>query len=342
MSNVHELMPGFHAEIVKEAFPMAGLGRRILQSGRLGGGAAGAGAGAVVGAGAGGAIEGTRAYREARNAGAGGGQSAMHALGRGIGGAAKGALLGAGVGAGAGVLKPSAASGLAARQTGSLGAGARFGQRQLHGLTGWTPKGGIESIRGGAWEAKKRTEGIRSSLQKAAPDARGKLNKSLVKAERGQQWAQKAQDMGLTNIPGYAKSLVKNGPGKTISTGVKEQWHGSGPAGKALIFGFPAVTIGGELARPSKPGEAGRLERAGRNVGDLAYSMGPMPIASQMAAATALSAAGGQTGKLLRKKKQQRANKHIPAPPQLDPAGGDAVAGESIVTDRAMGGGGQQ
>lgn len=336
MSDVHEMMPGFHEELIKEAAPWAQLGRRLLQSKRLGGVSAGMGAGSAVGAIGGAALQGVGGYQEARDVGMGGVQSALHGLSRGIGGAAKGALLGAGAGGVAGAIKPSMVGDLVKRK-GILGPSARFGQRQLHGLTGWTPKGGIESIRGGAWQAKQNVDEIRKSLTKATPKAKKGLEKELAKARKGEGAAVQAQRMGLTSLPGYARSMAKR-PIKTLKAGLKEQWQTSGPIGRGLVFGFPAVTIGGELARPSQPGEPGRVARAARNVGDIAYSLGPLPIGSQMALGTALSAAGGQTGKLLSRKKKRRDNAHIPAPPGLDPAGGDAVAGETIVTERAMGG----
>jgi hypothetical protein len=339
MPEIHEMMPAFYQELIKEAVPGAitSLGRGLIQSPRLGGAGAGMGVGSLVGAGVGGAVQGTSAYQQARESGAGRGQAAMHALSGGASGAATGALVGAGAGAVAGGIRPGMMSNLPGRG-GAIGASARFGQRQLHGLTGWTPAAGLQSIRGGAYQANRNVVSAQEAIAKATPGNAAKQHKKLQQAQRAQASAQKAEDMGITSIPGYAKSLA-NRPMDTIRAGVKEKWDSSGPVGRGLVFGFPAVTIGGELVRPSKPGEDGRIQRASRNIGDIAYAMAPLPFTSELALGSALSASGGQVGKLFSRKQKARPNAHIPAPPQIDPAGGDAVAGESIVTDRAMGGG---
>lgn len=237
----------------------------------------------------------------------------------------------------------------------------RFGQRQVHALTGWTPKAGIQSIRGGAYEAGQRlgaakaaiapgkvvptTPGIMDKVLRRTPEAvhtRGVAagHKELAAAQKAHSSARKAEEMGLTSLPGYAKSLKTHGVGKTVGAGFKEQWDSMGPAGRALMLGFPAVGAANELSRESKPGEAGRLSRAGARAGELAYMMGPVPIAGQIAAQTALSGAGKRVGALFDKKPTKP--KNTSAPPSLEPAGGEAEPGERIVSDRAMGLGGSQ
>lgn len=269
----------------------------------------------------------------------------------GIGSAAKGALRGMVIPA-ARAVGNAATSG--ARDVGGLV--SRFGKRQVHGLTGWTPKGGIQSIRGGAYEAGQRLRNAEQAIN--APTKQRFLDKAMLRtpeqahvkqvmgrskelkdARKAHAAAQKAEDMGLTSLPGYAKSMVKHGPGKTISTGVKEQWHSMGPTGKGLMVGLPALSVGSELAREGKPGEGGRLERAGERLGDVAYMMGPVPIAGQTAAQIALSGVGKRVGKLLggKKTKPQPQAKSTPAPPSLEPAGGEVEPAEHIVSDRAMG-----
>ena len=175
---------------------------------------------------------------------------------------------------------------------------------------------------------------------KAQHKAVVKATKEFRGAEKGLEAAQKAEDMGLTNLPGYVKSMVKNGPGKTLKAGLAEQWHGVGPVGKSLMVGLPAMSVGGELARESKPGERGRVSRAGERLGEIAYMMGPVPLAGQMVAHTAISKGGKGIGALFDRKPKQP--KSVPAPPSLEPAGGEAVPGETIVSDRAMGVGGFQ
>lgn len=233
------------------------------------------------------------------------------------------------------------------------GLASRFGKRQVHGLTGWTPKGGVQSIRGGAYEAGQRLRSAEQAVN--APIKQRFLDKAMLHtpeqahvkqvkarskelkdARKAHGAAQKAEDMGLTSLPGYAKSMVTNGVGKTVGTGVKEQWHSMGPAGKSMMVGLPALSVGSELAREGGPGEAGRLARAGERLGDVAYMMGPVPIMGQTAAQLALSGVGKRVGKVLGGKKPQQA-KSTPAPPSLEPAGGEAAPAEHIVSDRAMG-----
>jgi hypothetical protein len=378
MREVDYLMFSFQDELLKEAalLPEAarlgskvlGFGKRIAPrvSGALSGAGGGAGAGGVIGAGGGLALGGTKGYQEAREQGANRGQALLAGLGKGIGTAAKGAVIGAGAGALGGAALGAPAGGKLmsslAQGEGVLAKSTRFGQRQVHGLTGATPKGfmdraGVEQMRGGSWAAKKRVAAAKAgdeaaqAATSATPGFIGRLRgqtsaqagvaqsakatKELKAAKKGLDASEKATAMGLTSLPGYAKAVAKN-PVKAISAGVGEQWHGSGPVGKALMFGFPGVTIGKELVTKSEPGGPGRVERAVKNVGDLAYTMGPVPIAGQIAAAGGLGAIGKRVSKRIGKVRKQREG-HMPATPQLDPAGGEAVPAETIASERMSG-----
>ncbi len=247
--------------------------------------------------------------------------------------------------------KAVSSTGSTARDVGGLL--SRFGKRQVHGVTGWTPKAGIQSIRGGAYETGKRMEAAKGAVSIKAPGAtQGRMDKLLrrtpekiqqraaksghkemVAARKGDVAGRKAEEMGLTSLPGYAKSLKNNGVGKTIRAGMGEQWHSVGPVGKSMMV-LPAIPVASELARESKPGEAGRFAREGAGLGEFASTMGPVPIAGQIAAGTALGALGKRVGALADRKKN---TKHVPAPATLEPAGGEAVAGEPVISDRAMG-----
>ena len=151
----------FCRSLEKMAGPML---QAAVQRG-LGGVGAGAGVGALAGAGIGTAM----GYRQARQEGAGRGQALAQGLSRAGRGAVRGALVG---GAGLGALQ---AGGVAPGLAGSLtrapslvGSAARMGQRQVHGLTGWTPKGfgsaeGLRQIGGGSATAEKALEKAWSS-----------------------------------------------------------------------------------------------------------------------------------------------------------------------------------
>jgi hypothetical protein len=233
----------------------------------------------------------------------------------------------------------------------------RFGQRQVHGLTGWTPKGymnpeGIRDMRAGAYEALERLNaaertaipgpgkyrpGLVNRMLKRSPEtartvAAGDRLKEIQSARKAYDSAQAAEDMGLTSLPGYARALMQH-PGKAISTGFAEQWHGMGQAGKTLMVGLPAATVGSELAREGEPGGPGRFERAGNRLGDFGYAIGPLPMTGQIAASMGMSSIRKRFGTLVDKK----VSKHIPAPPALEGTTGEAAPAETVISDRALG-----
>lgn len=343
MANITpEMMLSFQDELEKEAVDVRGLARgaRALlarQGTTAGSGAAlGGAAGGILGAGVGG----VKKYREARQQGATSGQ----ALTAGLGGAGKGALTGAALGAGAGGVAGLAggarASSLAGKlrgKDGVLGATSRFGERQVHGLTGYVPQGysqgseAVRAIRGGAHGAEKQLAGATKHLKDvqaggAKPGLVGKglkglgvdvEGRALKGAKKGKERALKslqasteAEEMGLTSLPGYAKALV--GKGKyvggakagekvkaldALKVGVGEQWHSGGPATKALTFGFPTAAVASEALRPSEVGEEGKATRVGKSLGNFAYGMAPISLLGVSALGSGLSAAGGLAGK---------------------------------------------
>jgi hypothetical protein len=181
MSELTHIMVSFQQELQKEA-----LVRPVIEAIRkaapgMGAGAGtGTGYGTLAGLGLGTVVGGLGGYSKAREQGASVGGAALHGLGRGVMGGVLGAGIGAGAGAAggalAGKLRPELAQRVAretAAKPGTLGAFSRFGQRQVHQLTGWQPKSvkrmveeggkkvektipGIEQLKGGAHAARER------------------------------------------------------------------------------------------------------------------------------------------------------------------------------------------
>jgi hypothetical protein len=325
MYDTELLMGGFQDELTKEALlpALRPALKRVLPA--VG---SGAGVGSLAGAVGGGLYGGVKHYRQARREGAETGEAVGAGLAGATTGALKGGVLGAGLGAaGLGTAAaarrlPKAAKGLT-EAPGAIGASARFGQRQVHGLTGWAPEGGISKIHGGSWGAAEELKKL-----KASPKA---TEKGLAKAEKALAAAQEAERRGLSSVPGYLKGLRKD-PMGTIRAGAAEQWHSSGVPGRLLIYGWPAGAAATELAQPSEPGEGGRLERAGEALGMLGYGLGPMPFGAQMLMA------GGMSGGLKRLGRLADRKKGAPAPPgPMEPGGGTTQPEEYVYTDRAAG-----
>lgn len=308
----------------------------------------GSGAGALggLGAAAGGVIGGVRAYRQAREQGATG----QEALAGSIGGAGRGALVGGAAGALAGGVAGHLSPGLGEKltQTPYAGAPARFGQRQVHAVTGWEPKGGIEAIRGGAWQAKQNLAGAQA---KAVSDVAKREAKGLpadkvraaandlhiAQADRAASAAQAGQDAGLTSIPGYVKALAKD-PKGTISKGLKEQWHGAGPGVKALTVGLPALGAAQAALSDEGPDGPGKAERIGRGLLPAAAGMasGQLPFAGQVLVGGAAGAIGAGAGRAVDRLRGRK----VPPPYKPDPPLGPAevrVAPEAMMG--ASGGG---
>lgn len=326
-------LDAFEEELLKTANKAALLGRvgQFLK-GQAGAGAAGVGAGGALGAAGGGAIGGLKGYRDARDAGATRGQSALYALQKGLGGAAKGGLLGAAAGGAAGLAGGGKARELAQGlvQKERLGAPSRFMQRQVHSLTGYADKAGLRAMRGGSYGAEQQYNQALKNFQEAykggakpgwvdkakaavtgkAPTQRELNSKAFeaarkkgLRAEAGLQAARQAEDAGLTSVPGIVKGLAgqaelggkKLNPLQAAKTMVGEQWHGSGLGGKAMMVGFPASGVVGSLTGPSNP-DTGRVEGIGKALGSgLAYAS-PLALTGQLALAGGLGGAAGLVG----------------------------------------------
>ena len=328
MTELKDMMPGFYSELSKEAVSLSGIGG-VLRRAAPGIGAgfgAGAGTGAVLG-GTAGAYQG---YRDARAQGATAGQAALGGLRGAAGGALRGGVVGGAVGGTAlGIANARGAGTAFTKRLADNSAFARGGQRTVHSLTGWTPEGGVRSLRGGAYDA-------REALKNAPVGSPGH-----AQAQKWYDAAERSEKMGLTSLPGFAKSLVSRDANKgvinTMTAGAKEQWHQGGVGMKALMFGLPAYDVGNEALREAKPGEDSRAVRVGRAGANLVAStaFGPMNIAGQLAGAGAVGAGVTGVGKLLGRRKPAEA----PAPASLEAAGGETQPAERIVGAQAMSGG---
>lgn len=301
-------MKGFHAELDKTSGVPQELLAHLSRSGVRKAMGAGLGSGLGLGLGAGALVGGARggkdAYDTARERGSSRAGAALAALGGGLGGAVrgagKGALIGAGSGLALGAASPTkvlSATKSLSKMDNSLGSLSNFGQRQVHSVTGWKPGGAassVERIGAGAAPARRELAALGKDLSSGAGVPSGKLQqaaKSLASAD-------KAQEMGLTSLPGYAKSLKNNGVLPTLSAGVKSQWDSAGVKGKAMMVGLPALAAVNAARAPEGDGKPGRAERLGRVVGGTVGGLAaPLSLAGSAALSTALERAGGAAGK---------------------------------------------
>lgn len=238
------------------------------------------GSGALMGT-LGGAATGYLGYSKAKAEGASTGEALGRAGKAGLMGAAGGAALGAGVGA----LKPTWGKEM-----------SNFAQRQVHGLTGWTPKEGLHSIDHGAGPAiKRRGEAhVAHLLNPEDP----KLLAEFQNATKARDAAQKAEQMGITSLPGLVKSVKNHGVIPTLKAGAEEQLHGTSTMNKALMLGLPAVGVAQALhSSDSDDPTMGKGERVGHTIGNVVGSLagGPLPLVG----GALVGEATGRAGKLI-------------------------------------------
>lgn len=357
---------GFHRQLSKEAAAgeaVRAIAGRVIRSPRLQGALAGMGSGAGIGAGVGAvggaALGGLKSYRDARASGAGLGS----ALGSALGGVGGGALRGAGVGAlaagGAGTLagamRPASVSavtkGLAARKD-SIGSLSRFGQRQVHSVTGWRPganAASVESIGAGAANAREAfhasssaVDQAKSALQAARaakdPKAVAAAKTTYTKARTGMADAATAlraseltQSKGMTSLPGLVENIGREGLLPTLKAGIQDQWRSTGPKGKALMVGLPAAQAVSALTSKSKgDGEVGKGETLGRLAGGtLGMMAAPLPIAGSMALGAVTERLGASVGRGVDKLRAKRPV--VPQEPTRPPATAPGDTGQVAV-----------
>ncbi len=319
MSLIDEaVLQAFREGLRKEAAP--GILRNV---GSLGG--VGALGGALAGAAGGGLAH----YREAREQGEDVGGALLGGLGGAFSGAAKGGLLGAGLGAGAGALVKGDLSTLAKRP-GLVGAGSRFGQRQVHSLAGNLTPQEFEGIRGGAWAA-------RQQALKGGP-ATGKAVQALRATEKATGIGRGSMD--LTSIPGYVRSVKEHGVGKVLATGAKEQLANSPAALSALMVGAPTLAAGKALLGSQEVDAQGRGrgervgEEVGRAVGGVAG--GVMPVVGQGIVGGALGKAGKLVGRGVDKLRTHLSTPGM-TPRTLEPSEGQHTPSERVMSPNAAG-----
>lgn len=266
----------------------------LSSAGALGG--VGAGVGGVIGA----AHGGVKAYRAAKAEGADGRGALLQGAMGAAGGVGKGALIGAGVGAatgaGASLLSPDKAEAFrsALTQRSRL---ARFGQRQVHGITGAVPQGGLDQLKMDAATRGDQLTSLRAQLiadpnsvkpgiidRMRGLDAKTVGERSLHRATEAADAARAAQDAGLTSIPGIVKSIKDNGLKRTMGLAWDHQMRGADGLTKAMTAAGALGTA--HTAMNREEGE-GRLHHAGRVAGSavgtgLGLLTGGLPQVTQM------------------------------------------------------------
>ncbi len=304
-----DFFPEFSSEFWKTAAPNLAALRSALTAGtaaakkQVGAVGSGIGVGALGGAVLGGAGKGVAEYSRSSREGDPGGVSAMRTLGAGLQGAFHGSLLGAGVGGLAGAAGGAKARELGkalAGREGAVGRAARFGQRQVHGLTGAVPEGAgsrVEAIRAmgaGAAPAKARLDAARNAMADQDGPALQKGFRDFVAARKGYEAASSAENLGMTSLPGMAKALATR-PLEAARAAVGEQWHGGGAAHKAIAVGLPVAGAVSSVVTPSQPDGPGRAERT---LGALAPLTGvnTLPLSGMIGAGVLASKALKTTG----------------------------------------------
>jgi hypothetical protein len=228
----------------------------------------------------------------------------------------------------------SAAHQVGATAARTLGRGARnagtgisnFGKRQLHGLTGWTPEAGIESIGAGAANARKWQTEAATAVKKNESGA----PQSLRRARESVRANETAQDMGLTSLPGTVKAFAKD-PRAAAKASWDQQWNGTSRLEKGLLIGLPAAGLAND-AISEDDGHKG--ERLGAGIASTAAGIatGGLPLIPGMIAGTAAGYLGGKAGHGV-----DRLRGKVQAPPNPEDAKGLAVPAEREMSPAASG-----
>ena len=196
--------------------------------------------------------------------------------------------------------------------------------------------------------------------------------RAVSRAEKFHEASKAHERLGLTSLSGWAKGMATR-PVETMRAGIGREWH-SGKMGKAMV-GLPLASAAHSLVSKPEAGQVhvgrgmdsraaeaaaqaggkapGRLERAGKALGEGAWAMG-MPILPAIAAAKGISTVAGGVGRLAGRltgrqktagavrgrfagsqKKKPELGKH-PAPPDIS-AGGQTQPSERIMTPAAQG-----
>lgn len=124
----------------------------------------------------------------------------------------------------------------------------------------------------------------------------GSAQREEARLQRAVAAGTKAEEMGLTSIPGYVQSLVRN-PWETISTAAKQRWNEQGLAGKGLLLGLPLAMGVSDVMRDDP--ERSRASRALNAAGNIAsgFAFAPMNMVGDMAMSLGTAALADKAGK---------------------------------------------
>jgi hypothetical protein len=261
------------------------------------------GHGAAIGAGLGALHGAVKNYEDAREQGAGVGASVGAGIGGALSEAGTGALYGGALGGLGGAayhhLNPTAAAELRKKLMSTdkwYGALGRFGQRQVHGLTGWKPEEGLSSdaIRGGSWRAQQALEKAKTQINPTRSAI--VAAKKMVDAEKGMEAA------GLTNVPGMVAAAMGKGPKSrldSLKAVADHQWNGQDMIGRGALLGLGVLPTIGALSAQDIEGGPGKGEQIGNAVGGLAGSLAgaALPVFPQGHVARAAGRIGQGVGK---------------------------------------------
>lgn len=312
------VMRSFLGELGKEA----GL---LGSSASLGRGGVALGAG-LTGAALGGLSTGQSGYVKARQEG----QGRLDALGAGLKGSLKGMAIGGAAGGALGAVAPK-----------SMGKTVRdFGGQTLHMWTGYGGKRGLARFGGGTAQTGERMMAARKAEQAAheaissggrVSDPRllakwrsPKTNQELLEmaqkehqaAQQGHAAMAKAQDMGLTSVPGVIKAYASS-PIEAAKASWGAVAHGTSAGQKALMLGIPGGMAAYGAIRKPQEGES-RLGNTLGSVGQalpglmmpvmpssiaMAFAPGAASVNPAMMAGTALEHTGKAVGGVVGRRK---------------------------------------
>jgi hypothetical protein len=341
MSDSEAIFKAFRNWLPKEAASFGSLvsrhGQLLKNVGQFGG--VGAAVGALGGAGYGA----RQGYTEARERGEGVGTSALSGALHGLGGAAKGGALGAAVGGVAGGVASKAINpSWLAQKDGVIGASARFGQRQVHGLTGVLSPKELEAVRGGAYGARQGHEAAQKALHEAwikDPSTVGPSVEKAVKAKKGLEAAENVQNMGLTSVPGYLKAVKDEGARKVLGASLKDQIHNMHPGMAAMSLGLPALSVARAAAGKEPESGEGKGETVGKNVGMALGGLtgAAMPVVGSTVMGGALEHAGKFVGRGVDRLRGRKNTPTTLGPSPLEPAEGQHMPSERVMSPAAAG-----
>jgi len=237
------------------------------------------------------------------------------------GGAIGGALKGAVVGALGGQFATKAGQGEA----------LRFGQRQLHGMTGYLPGRGILGTKGQALaptDRLKALEGIgfdfqhgsKKQIQKRMAEgvAKGKITKYLPQNVQNFMASRQASsalanrqlaEEGMTSIPGLARGYTRGGASGKVTPWQATKMNLTAP-GLAMGVGIPGLMSYQAVKEYRETGDKRRL--ASNLAGNAGFALGgALPMTAMMG----LGAAGGAAGNLIGRGVEAISPSHAPAVP---------------------------